>query len=108
MAKTHQTDDDVAATPVLPGSEHFDVDTASADALEEHVRILKARMEIKALTSTVATPAATQEDPSAFWAANQAGERRKFSPITWAALNENGKHAGWEVAVETPTDVQTF
>jgi len=104
-----------------PGSADFDAEApgVSAFEIEEHIRILKARKKLKALNNPVEKPApvpvtvvdaAAKATPaplsdSDIIAVRPDHGRRGFSQITWDAMETQGEHAGWTIAVEKPADI---
>jgi len=96
-----------------PGGPAFDVDNATPEDFDKHAEILRRRALVAGLTPAAAptlaaspggyTPAA--DDFEAVHTITH--ERRYFTPLTWAAMETKGEHAGWEQAVpEPPKDPQ--
>jgi hypothetical protein len=98
----------------LPGGEDFDVAGATTEDFDKHYEILERKAKLAALqpvqqVAIVAAPvpdATPSHDPSDIEAVHPTLGRRYFTEVTWNAMEEAGKHAGWEIAVPKPADIQ--
>ncbi len=99
----------------LPGGADFDVAGATSEEFDKHFEILERQAKLASLATPVqqvalvdapAAPAGPYRDHSDIEAVHSTtGERRYFTQTTWDAMETQGEHAGWEIAVPKPADL---